>query len=782
LISRDTERSVPAAALLAMSDIRRLFANPPSSSKRPRVENQVSLETAQPDELAEGPSLERARCSSAAGPVDCDSSDVEIECETQILLGDLPLTPNQPATNEIVTQILSNKTLKFQERWFAQYPWLHYDVELKGVLCICCARARKLKLIDLSKCAEGCFMYQGFRNWKKALEKFKAHESSSAHRHATQQLHHHKLSEPIESMLNSQVQSDQQNARKCLHILFTTLRFLARQGLAIRGHDRDEGNFMALLMLRCEDQPLLEQWLKKKTNMTSSDIQNEILQQHSHVIIRTICARIRTTSEIFSVIVDGTQDTSGIEQESVCIRYVDADLYAHESFVGMYEASDSTGKTIASIVMDTLIRLQLPIESLRGQTYDGAANMAGAYNGCQAEIKKRQPLALYVHCGAHSCNLVAGHSAAAVVPIRDALQWVQELGTFYGASGKYKKMFASISVNDQLVNLQAIKPLCPTRWLTRCSAVNSVLMQYQNVLSSLEEAESQMTAAGQRARGLLVKFQLGATMMGLCMALPALELLENLNRSLQDPSTCVAGMLYAVNRVQDELTELRAEAHFNKIYEEVIKSIDEYDLMELKLPRRKQPPARLTGSAPAHHAQNEMDYYRALYYEYIDSVKTGLQQRFNSNDLKQYQQLESVLLHAETNDILTKYQELDSKSLIIQLRMFQHQNKCTSVVDATKCMREMVPEVRRLYPQVERLIRLLLISPASSSEAERSFSSLRRLKSWLRSTMTQTRLNSVAVCHTHQNFLDDLDLHALEMDFISRSDIRKNLFGYGLTN
>jgi len=759
-----------------MSDIRRLLANPPSRPKRPRAENEASsatLETAQPLETVSG-ETPIADAKTEEGP---SRSDTDIH--SPALSMDLPLTPNHPPTNEIVTQILSNKTLKFQARWFEQYPWLHYDAALRGVLCICCARAWMQKLIHLSKCAEGCFMYEGFRNWKKALEKFKAYESSSAHRHAIQQLQHLKSSEPIESMLSSQVQNDQQNARKCLHIVFTTLRFLARQGLAIRGHETDEGNFMQLLKLRSEDQPLLEQWLNKKTNMTSSDIQNEILQQHSHAIIRIICSSIRNTSEIFSVIVDGTQDNAGIEQESVCIRYVDEHLYAHESFVGMYEAPDSTGKTIASIVTNTLIRLQLPIESLRGQTYDGAANMLGAYHGCQAEIKKCQPLALYVHCGAHSCNLVAGHSAAAVVPIRDALQWVQELGTFYGASGKYRKIFASICVNDQPVNLQAIKPLCPTRWLTRCSAVNSVVTQYQQVLSSLDEAESQMTAeTGQRAKSLLVKFQLGATMMGLRMALPALQLLENLNRSLQDPSTCVGGMLHAVNKVQEELSELRTEVRFNVIYEEVLKSINEYDLMELKLPRRKQPPARLTGPAPAYHAENEVEYYRAMYYEYIDSVKTGLQQRFDSNDLKQYQQLEAVLLRAENNDILTKYKELDKESLVIQLRMFKHQNNYTCVVDATKCMRDMVPEVRRLYPQVERLIRLLLISPASSSEAERSFSSLRRLKTWLRSTMTQTRLNSVAVCHAHQDILDDLDLHALETDFISRSDIRKNLFGY----
>lgn len=159
----------------------------------------------------------------------------------------------------------------------------------------------------------------------------------------------------------------------------------------------------------------------------------------------------------------------------------------------MYESPDSTGKTIANIVVDTLIRLQLRIEFLRGQTYDGAANMSGAYHGCQAGIKIKQPLALYVHCGAHSTNLVASNACSSVAMIRDALQWVQELGTFYGASAKYRKIFASVATDEQSNNLHAIKLLCPTRWLTRCSAVKSVLDKYPDVIASLDAASDKMT-------------------------------------------------------------------------------------------------------------------------------------------------------------------------------------------------------------------------------------------------------------------------------------------------
>jgi hAT family C-terminal dimerisation region len=74
-------------------------------------------------------------------------------------------------------------------------------------------------------------------------------------------------------------------------------------------------------------------------------------------------------------------------------------------------------------------------------------------------------------------------------------------------------------------------------------------------------------------------------------------------------------------------------------------------------------------------------------------------------------------------------------------------------------------EVRCLFPQVEHLIRLMLLCPATSCSAERSFSALRRLKTWLRSTITQPRLNAEAVCHVDQDIMDSLDIKKLREEF-----------------
>ena len=112
-------------------------------------------------------------------------------------------------------------------------------------------------------------------------------------------------------------------------------------------------------------------------------------------------------NEYFAIIVNGTQDITGAEQESICIRHVMDDFTIREDFVGVYKMEGTTGKELQSMIKDVLLRLQLPMENIRAQTYDGAANMSGKFNGCQALIKAEQPLAKYIHCGAHCTHLIA---------------------------------------------------------------------------------------------------------------------------------------------------------------------------------------------------------------------------------------------------------------------------------------------------------------------------------------------------------------------------------------
>ena len=84
---------------------------------------------------------------------------------------------------------------------------------------------------------------------------------------------------------------------------------------------------------------------------------------------------------------------------------------------------------------------------------------------------------------------------------------------------------------------------------------------------------------------------------------------------------------------------------------------------------------------------------------------------------------------------------------------------------------------RVLRKSVECLLRLLLVCPVLSCEAERSSSGLRRMKSWLRNNMSQSRLNAVAVSHMHQAML--YGISGIATEFASRSQTRRALLMFG---
>ena len=76
-----------------------------------------------------------------------------------------------------------------------------------------------------------------------------------------------------------------------------------------------------------------------------------------------------------------------------------------------------------------------------------------------------------------------------------------------------------------------------------------------------------------------------------------------------------------------------------------------------------------------------------------------------------------------------------------------------------------------------RIIKLLLINPATSCSPERSFSTARRLKSWLRSTMTSQRFNGLALLNIHKKCTDQLHLMEVGNEFIDQNEQRGKHFG-----
>ena len=67
--------------------------------------------------------------------------------------------------------------------------------------------------------------------------------------------------------------------------------------------------------------------------------------------------------------------------------------------------------------------------------------------------------------------------------------------------------------------------------------------------------------------------------------------------------------------------------------------------------------------------------------------------------------------------------------------------------------------------------------PATNTTSEHSFSALHRIKTYLRSTMTQARLNHIMIMNIHKHLTDELDIVHMANLFIAEHPHRQEIFG-----
>ena len=209
------------------------------------------------------------------------------------------------------------------------------------------------------------FLSKGFRNWKKVTKTFEDHQVSDTHRTAAVKRHASRAPS-VCVVIDEGLRKRQEAARHCLLRIFSCVKYLLRQCLPFRGHHDKSGNSYQLLMLLAEDDLDLRVFLQRSTNFTSATSQHDMIKMYSYCILRKL-ASDKNESGMFAIMVDGSKDITGKEQESICIRHVDAMLYVHKEFMGLYGTASTTGEAFANIVSDVLIRFSLPINNLRAQ-------------------------------------------------------------------------------------------------------------------------------------------------------------------------------------------------------------------------------------------------------------------------------------------------------------------------------------------------------------------------------------------------------------------------------
>lgn len=136
----------------------------------------------------------------------------------------------------------------------------------------------------------------------------------------------------------------------------------------------------------------------------------------------------------FCIQADEVTDSSDIEQLGLVLRYLDNDNPV-EKVIEYIECKSTTGESIAENILAKVQELGLSMKNCRSQSYDGAGNMSGKYNGCAARIKRLYPRAEYYYCMNHDLNLAVSKSCK-VPEMRIMIESTKQLGIFFKYSPK----------------------------------------------------------------------------------------------------------------------------------------------------------------------------------------------------------------------------------------------------------------------------------------------------------------------------------------------------------
>ena len=117
----------------------------------------------------------------------------------------------------------------------------------------------------------------------------------------------------------------------------SSIRYLARQGLAFRGHKNEEGNSIQLLKCRADYVQGLNSWICEGRYL-SHDIVNELLEIMVHQILRGLLHNIRE-AEWFALTADETRYCSGVEQFSISLRWAAIDYVISEDVIASLQLS-----------------------------------------------------------------------------------------------------------------------------------------------------------------------------------------------------------------------------------------------------------------------------------------------------------------------------------------------------------------------------------------------------------------------------------------------------------
>lgn len=694
---------------------------------------------------------------------------------------DKDAAPVQPRLKTFPKTQIGGQKRSFNSSWYEKYNMLEYSVVKDRVYCFCCRH--------FPTAGQNWFI-TGFSDWKNMPKQFENHflSSKSSHQFSLEKYAAYtqsKASGSVATQISSQYKNDVIRNREVLATHVQVILLCAQQDIALRGHrENDEsmnkGNFLEILQLlkqKCPDYKVKSENLPNNAKYISHEIQNEILNVSGCLVRNVIANEICNPIEAFAIIADESKDKGGIEQLSICLRYIH-DEEVKERFVAFMDLHKFDAESITSSIIKVVNETGLNIKKCVAQAYDGSSTMSGDISGVKTRISDLvDGFCPYVHCYAHRLNLVLVDCCSNIPELKDLFGLLQAIYNFQCNSVLRSEYFQQSQKECKLEVLK-MPQSCQTRWSSKKVGLFYFRNRIEAVIMALEEiVDKGKPSEAAECKGYINQLQSFTILLLLVAMDEILGTTNTLSEYLQNPNLIYTQASSLCQATIITLKDMRSEDKFDEIWkaatfiaEKIFVQVPHPD-SPLESTKRRKIASKLlqdsvllstTGSSSTDIPTISVSL-RSIYFEIIDRFVAEMSKRLIDNNA-----LFTGLLAAEPrNNLFMKSEEIlkfsqefsrfgfNIDSLKNQIPVAKNLFIAEKADSVMACYKILLP-MRKNFSELFLYYKLVLTIPVSSATSERSFSSLNRIKSLLRTTMVEYRSSNLTLLSINRDLSNRL--------------------------
>ncbi|KAH9380378.1 hypothetical protein HPB48_014545 [Haemaphysalis longicornis] len=301
---------------------------------------------------------------------------------------------------------------------------------------------------------------------------------------------------------------------------------------------------------------------------------------------------------------------------------------------------------------------------------------------------------------------------------------------------------------------------CETRWVERHEAVILFSEALPDIVESLEVLMESETGRNATASALHTRLCSFNFLVSLAVSERFLSLTLRLSQYLQGNFVDMSAALEHIDLVLKQLSDIRKNANdqFKEIFDSCEATARGFGVQP-EIPRK-------IGSQKyrENHASSspEKYYRRTCFIPYLDDLQTALNERFTAHRAT-LKSLEFVLPNYTAESSFESLQpavefymaDMEPKNLRVIKAEGEIWKQATPSEELPRYATEAMKQCNTsLFLNISTLLRILATLPVTTAAAEGSFSTLKRLKTYLRNSSVEERLNGLALMSLYRESVD----------------------------